>query len=59
MSNNNNKSDYECIVDEINYKIKDMKPRYQTRYQDSLLKEKKEKTADNKIILLRKKCQNY
>ena len=38
-SNNNNKSDYECIVDEIDYKIKDMKPRYQTRYQDSLAKE--------------------
>ena len=56
-NNNNNKSDYECIVDEIDYKIKDMKPRYQTRYQDSLLKEKKEKTADNKIILLRKKTR--
>ena len=51
---NNNKSDYECIVDEIDYKIKDMKPRYQTRYQDSLVKEK---TADNKIILLRKKIR--
>ena len=56
-NNNNNKSDYECIVDEIDYKIKDMKPRYQTRYQDSLVKEKKEKTADNKIILLRKKTR--
>jgi hypothetical protein len=56
-SNNNNKSDYECIVDEIDYKIKDMKPRYQTRYQDSLAKEKKEKTTDNKIILLRKKTK--
>ena len=56
-NNNNNNSDYECIVDEIYYKIKDMKPRYQTRYQDSLMKEKKEKTADNKIILLRKKTR--
>jgi hypothetical protein len=56
MISNNNNSDYKYMVE---YKIKDiskvMNPRYQTRYQDSLIA--KNPLPNIKIILLRKKIK--